>query len=69
MIGTRLPEATAGTGGAGRRSTSGIGTPKHIVGRERKRAIYPQEFLCLIDRSPDFEFLRWWNHWDLPQPL
>jgi SAM-dependent methyltransferase len=45
------------------------GTAKRIVGRERKRAIYPQEFLCLIDRSPDFEFVGWWNHWDLSQPL
>ncbi len=45
------------------------GTCKRIVGRERKRAIYPQEFLCLVDRSPDFEFVGWWNHWDLSQPL
>jgi SAM-dependent methyltransferase len=45
------------------------GTPKRIIGREPKRAIYPQEFLCLIDRNPDLEFVGWWNHWDLSQPL
>lgn len=47
----------------------GRGSAKRIVGRELKRAIYPQEFLCLVDRNPDFEFVGWWNHWDLSQPL
>jgi SAM-dependent methyltransferase len=43
---------------------------KHdIAGKEIKRAIYPQEFLCLISGSKNFEFIGWWNNWDLGQPL
>jgi len=34
-----------------------------------RRAIYPQEFLCLIERLERFEFVGWWNLWDLQQPL
>jgi SAM-dependent methyltransferase len=33
------------------------------------RAIYPQEFLLFIAVRPDFEFVGWWNLWDLEQPL
>jgi len=40
-----------------------------IVGDSVKRAIYPQEFLCLIKTLGDFEFVGWWNNWDLGQPL
>jgi SAM-dependent methyltransferase len=43
---------------------------KHsIVGKEIKRAIYPQEFLCLVSGFKHFEFVGWWNNWDLRQPL
>ncbi len=45
------------------------GTRSRIRGRDERRAIYPQEFLCLVDRDPCFEFVGWWNHWDLSQPL
>jgi SAM-dependent methyltransferase len=45
------------------------GEKDNIVGREIKRAIYPQEFLCLISGLRDFEFVGWWNNWDLGQPL
>jgi SAM-dependent methyltransferase len=34
-----------------------------------KRAVYPQEFLCLVSARKDFEFVGWWNLWDLAQPL
>lgn len=34
-----------------------------------RRGIFPQEFLCLIERHPAFEFVGWWNNWDLKQPL
>jgi SAM-dependent methyltransferase len=34
-----------------------------------KRAIYPQEFLAFVARRPEFEFVGWWNDWDLEQPL
>lgn len=34
-----------------------------------KRAIYPQEFLMFISNRGDFEFVGWWNNWDLSKPL
>jgi len=40
-----------------------------ITGKNVKRAIYPQEFLCLMRSLKDFEFVGWWNNWDLGQPL
>ena len=43
---------------------------KHdIVGKEIKRAIYPQEFLCFVSGFKHFEFVGWWNNWNLSQPL
>lgn len=45
------------------------GTKHHIVGSEVKRAIYPQEFLNFIKHHPDFEFIGWWNNWNLSNPL
>jgi len=45
------------------------GEKLNIVGKEIKRAIYPQEFLCFISASKHFEFVGWWNNWDLRQPL
>ena len=33
------------------------------------RQIYPQEFLLLVAARSDFEFVGWWNNWDLSQPL
>jgi SAM-dependent methyltransferase len=41
----------------------------NIVGREIKRAIYPQEFLCLMSGHKEFEFVGWWNNWYLQEPL
>lgn len=40
-----------------------------IAGRDIKRAIYPQEFLLLISSLAEFEFIGWWNNWDLQRPL
>lgn len=40
-----------------------------IVGKDIKRAIYPQEFLCFVSGLKHFEFVGWWNNWDLSQPL
>lgn len=34
-----------------------------------KRAIYPQEFLLYVQSRGDFEFLGWWNDWNLDHPL
>jgi hypothetical protein len=34
-----------------------------------RREIYPQEFLMFIANRKDFEFIGWWNDWDLTQPL
>ena len=33
------------------------------------RLVYPQEFLLFIAARSDFEFVGWWNNWDLAQPL
>lgn len=37
--------------------------------KDIKKAIYPQEFLCFISGLKGFEFVGWWNNWDLSQPL
>ena len=42
----------------------------HTVAEKNvKRAVYPQEFLLLVRSLKDFEFIGWWNNWDLSQPL
>lgn len=33
------------------------------------RTVFPQEFLLLVERSRNFEFLGWWNNWNLGQPI
>jgi len=33
------------------------------------RKFYPQEFLLFVTARSDFEFVGWWNNWDLTQPL
>lgn len=37
--------------------------------RAVRRIIFPQEFLLLVERMKEFEFVGWWNDWDLDQPL
>lgn len=34
-----------------------------------RRRIFPQEFLAFVRDCTDFEFIGWWNDWDLGQPL
>ena len=36
---------------------------------DRRRVIFPQEFQLLIAQRSDFEFVGWWNNWDLSSPL
>ena len=38
-------------------------------GSDIRRAIYPQEFLLFIDSLAEFEFVGWWNNWNLDEPL
>ncbi len=45
------------------------GRKLHIVGKDVRRALYPQEFLFFISGLKHFEFVGWWNNWDLSQPL
>ena len=45
------------------------GRRKKVVGEEVRRAIYPQEFLAFVAAIDGFEFVGWWNNWDLSQPL
>lgn len=33
------------------------------------RVIFPQEFLQIIKHNQEFEFVGWWNNWDLAKPL
>ena len=44
------------------------GTSRNVKQRSIRRAIYPQEFL-LISQKQGFEFIGWWNDWDLKSPL
>lgn len=39
------------------------------IEKEVIRAIYPQEFLFLVSSLEQFEFVGWWNNWDLSQLL
>ena len=40
-----------------------------ITSETLKRAIYPQEFLFFLKLRDDFEFVGWWNEWDLDKPM
>jgi SAM-dependent methyltransferase len=45
------------------------GKQLRIAGTDIKRAIYPQEFLLFVSSLKHFEFMGWWNNWDLSRPL
>lgn len=45
------------------------GQRKELQDKCIKRAIYPQEFLMFMSGRDDFEFVGWWNNWDLSKPL
>lgn len=34
-----------------------------------KRAMYPQEFMLFLKSNKQFEFMGWWNNWDLNSPM
>ncbi len=44
---------------------------RHVKVEDRSvvRAVHPQEFLLMLKLRGDFEFVGWWNNWDLAQPL
>ena len=44
------------------------GTTHRLTQTSTRRAIYPQEFL-LITGDAGFEFMGWWDNWDLNAPL
>ncbi|NIV39489.1 MAG: methyltransferase domain-containing protein [Anaerolineae bacterium] len=45
------------------------GAVTHLAETGIRRVIFPQEFLQLIEHSGEFEFVGWWNNWDLESPL
>jgi SAM-dependent methyltransferase len=45
------------------------GKKKLASSKYLKRAIFPQEFLSFLRQRSDFEFLGWWDNWDLTKPL
>jgi len=45
------------------------GEKLNIVGTDIKRALYPQEFWFFISSHKHFEFVGWWNNWNLQEPL
>ena len=45
------------------------GAVHHIESRVPTKIFFPQEFLCLVELSRDFEFVRWFNDFDFAAPL
>ncbi|MGD8628253.1 MAG: class I SAM-dependent methyltransferase [bacterium] len=45
------------------------GTIRSFESVDIVRVILPQEFLLLVEKSGNFEFIGWWNNWDLKQPM
>ena len=45
------------------------GTHHKIDSRVPTKIFFPQEFLCLVELSPRFEFVGWFNDFDLAAPL
>ena len=41
----------------------------HLSEKSVRRMLFPQEFLIFIENRSDFEFVVWWNEWDLDKPL
>jgi len=33
------------------------------------KVIFPQEFLLLIEKTKKFEFVGWWNNWNVNEPM
>ena len=45
------------------------GTRHQITSRVPTKIFFPQEFLCLVELSPGFEFVGWFNDFNLAAPL
>ena len=45
------------------------GHQHHFESVDTVRVILPQEFLLFVEKSGEFEFLGWWNNWDLERPM
>lgn len=45
------------------------GVARTFTEKRINRVVFPQEFLQIIARVPEFEFVGWWNNWDLDAPL
>jgi SAM-dependent methyltransferase len=41
----------------------------HLSETGVRRVIFPQEFLQIIKHTEEFEFVGWWNNWNLERPL
>lgn len=40
-----------------------------ISSTDLRRLVYPQEFLLLVDSLSEFEFVGWWNDWNVEKPM
>lgn len=45
------------------------GDHKTLEERTVRRVIFPQEFLVFVAERTEFEFVGWWNNWNLDSPL
>jgi SAM-dependent methyltransferase len=45
------------------------GGEHHFESVDTVRVILPQEFLLLLEKCGKFEFIGWWNSWDLTRPM
>jgi SAM-dependent methyltransferase len=45
------------------------GKTLHLESTEKTRTVFPQEFLMLIEKRRAFEFVGWWNNWNLAEPI
>ena len=45
------------------------GKKKILLQKNLRKAVYPQEFLNFLSLRGDFEFMGWWNNWNLKKPL
>jgi SAM-dependent methyltransferase len=45
------------------------GKKVELEDRHLRRIIYPQEFKLLIEKTGCFEFIGWWNNWNLDDPI
>ena len=41
----------------------------HFESADVTKVIFPQEFLLLIEKTKKFEFVGWWNDWDINKPI